>query len=52
LQEQHYAAAAATWRELQSLVAPGSSDARVIAANIVEADTLAQAAPVADGRGS
>jgi cytochrome c-type biogenesis protein CcmH len=40
LQEQRYAAAAATWRELQSLVAAESSDARVIAANIAEADAL------------
>ena len=52
LQEQRYAEAAASWRELQSLVAPGSSDARIIAANIVEADSLAQAALVADGRGN
>jgi len=54
LQEQHYVAAAATWRELQSLVTPGTPDARAIAANVVEADALAlaQAAPVADGRGS
>ena len=52
LQEQQYATAAATWRELQSLVPPGSSDARVIAANIAEADALAQSALVADGRGS
>jgi cytochrome c-type biogenesis protein CcmH len=51
LQEQQYSAAAATWRELESLVAAGSTDARVIAANIVEADALARtAAP--DGRGS
>lgn len=52
LQEQKYTTAAATWRELQSLVPPGSSDARVIAANIAEADALAQSALVADGRGS
>lgn len=52
LQEKQYATAAATWRELQSLVQPGSSDARVIAANIAEADELAQSALVADGRGS
>lgn len=52
LQEQRYAAAAATWRELQALVQPGSSDARVIAANIEEADALAQSALVADGRGN
>jgi cytochrome c-type biogenesis protein CcmH len=52
LQEQHYAAAAATWRELESLVTAGSSDARVIAANIVEADALARNPPVSDGQGS
>lgn len=52
LQEKQFATAAATWRELQALVQPGSSDARVIAANIAEADALAQAALVADGRGS
>ncbi|MGH8134715.1 MAG: tetratricopeptide repeat protein [Steroidobacteraceae bacterium] len=42
LQEQHYTAAAATWRELESLVPAGSADARVIAANVAEADALAQ----------
>jgi cytochrome c-type biogenesis protein CcmH/NrfG len=52
LQEKKFATAAATWRELQALVQPGSSDARVIAANIAEADALAQSALVADGRGS
>jgi tetratricopeptide (TPR) repeat protein len=52
LQEQHYAGAAATWRELQALVPAGSSDARVIAANIAEADELARSVTVADGRGS
>lgn len=52
LQEKQFATAAATWRELQALVQPGSPDARVIAANIAEADALAQAALVADGRGS
>ncbi len=51
LQEQHYAAAAATWRELELLVAVGSTDAKVIAANIVEADALARTA-VRDGRGT
>lgn len=42
LQEQHYTAAAATWRELESLMPAGSADARVIAANVAEADALAQ----------
>lgn len=49
LQEGRYAAAAATWRELQPLVASGSSDARVIAANIAEAEALAAGA--GPGRG-
>ena len=52
LQEQQYTAAAATWRELQALVAPGSSDARVLANNIDEADALARGATAADGRGT
>ena len=52
LQEQRYATAAATWRELLALVAEGSSDARVIAANIAEADALAATIQVADGKGS
>jgi cytochrome c-type biogenesis protein CcmH len=43
LQEGRYATAAATWRELSPLVAAGSTDARVIAANIAEADALAAA---------
>ena len=51
LQEGRYADAAATWRELQPLVPAGSSDARVIAANIVEADALAQPEAVLAGRG-
>jgi cytochrome c-type biogenesis protein CcmH len=51
LQEGRYAEAAATWRELQPLVAAGSSDARVIAANIVEADALAGPEAVLAGRG-
>ena len=42
LQEQRYSTAAATWRELAALVPAGSTDARVIAANIVEADALAR----------
>ncbi len=41
LQERHYAQAAATWRTLAALVADGSPDARVIAANIAEAEELA-----------
>jgi tetratricopeptide (TPR) repeat protein len=52
LQEQRYATAAATWRELLALVAQGSTDARVIAANIVEADALAGTAQNSDGQGS
>ncbi|MGE0030911.1 MAG: tetratricopeptide repeat protein [Steroidobacteraceae bacterium] len=51
LQEGRYADAAATWRELQPLVAAGSSDERVIAANIVEADALARPEAVLAGRG-
>jgi cytochrome c-type biogenesis protein CcmH/NrfG len=50
LQERRYAAAAATWRELQSLVAADSGDARIIAANIAEADALEAAAK--RGKGS
>ena len=41
LQERQYAQAAQTWRTLSVLVEPGSPDARVIAANISEADSLA-----------
>lgn len=52
LQEKQYAAAAATWRELEKLVPEGSSDARVIAANIEEADGLARTAAGAVGQGS
>lgn len=51
LQQGRYAAAAATWRELQPLVTPGSGDARVIAANVAEADALARPAAVLAGRG-
>ena len=50
LQEQRYATAAASWRELLALVPQGSSDARVIAANIAEADGLAGTVQVADGK--
>lgn len=52
LQEKQYTTAAATWRELEKLVPEGSSDARVIAANIEEADALARAASGAAGQGS
>lgn len=51
LQEGRYATAAATWRELEPLVASGSSDARVIAANIAEAEALAHAAGAGPGQG-
>jgi cytochrome c-type biogenesis protein CcmH/NrfG len=51
LQEQRFVTAAATWRELAALVPADSSDARVIAANIDEADALAQNAPASDGEG-
>jgi cytochrome c-type biogenesis protein CcmH len=51
LQEERYAAAAATWRELQPLVSSGSTDARVIAANIAEADALAAARVDRAGKG-
>lgn len=51
LQEGRYATAAATWRELQPLVASGSSDARVIAANIAEAEALAHTAGGTPGQG-
>lgn len=51
LQERRYANAAATWRELQPLVASGSSDARVIAANIAEAEALARSAGDGPGQG-
>ena len=40
LQERNYSAAARTWRTLEALVASGSPDARVIAANIAEAEAL------------
>lgn len=43
LQKRQYRQAATTWRTLQTLVPPGSPDARVIAANITEADSLAAA---------
>lgn len=50
LQEQRYDAAAATWRELLPLVAADSTDAKVIAANIVEADSLARDTKPSVGR--
>jgi cytochrome c-type biogenesis protein CcmH len=43
LQEGRYSTAAATWRELHPLVAAGSTDARVVAANIAVAEALAAA---------
>jgi tetratricopeptide (TPR) repeat protein len=52
LQERRYPAAAATWRELQSLIPPGSPDARVVAANIAEADALARSFAAGGGRGT
>ncbi len=52
LQEQRYTAAAATWRQLAVLVAADSADARVIAANIAEADALARSLSVSNGKGS
>ena len=39
------------WRQLQPLVASGSSDARVIAANIAEAEALADAGGAGSGQG-
>jgi tetratricopeptide (TPR) repeat protein len=41
LQEGRYASASETWRTLSALVAAGSPDARVIDANIAEANALA-----------
>lgn len=41
LQQKQYAQAAATWRALSTLVPVGSPDARVIFANIAEAEALA-----------
>lgn len=52
LQEMRYAEAAATWRQLGALVPAGSGDARIIAANVAEADALARAAIVAGGPGT
>jgi cytochrome c-type biogenesis protein CcmH len=40
-EERRYADALATWRQLQALVPPGSSDAKIIQANIAEASRLA-----------
>jgi len=41
-QEQHrYKEALATWRQLLAVVPPGSSDARIVSANIAEATRLA-----------
>lgn len=52
LQERRYAAAAASWRQLEALVPPGSGDARIIAANVAEADALARTVTVAGAPGS
>jgi tetratricopeptide (TPR) repeat protein len=52
LQERRYPAAAATWRELQPLVPPDSADARVIEANIAEADALSRSVSVANRAGN
>ncbi len=41
-EERRYADALATWRRLQSVVPPDSTDARIIEANIVEAARLAR----------
>jgi cytochrome c-type biogenesis protein CcmH len=49
LQQGRHAAAAATWQQLLKLVAPGSSDARVIEANLREARSLMAATPAAGG---
>ena len=40
-EERRYADALATWRQLQALVPPDSSDAKIIQANIAEASRLA-----------
>lgn len=40
-EERRYADALSTWRQLQALVPPGSSDAKIIQANIAEALRLA-----------
>lgn len=40
-EEHRYADALTTWRQLQALVPPGSSDAKIIQANIAEASRLA-----------
>jgi tetratricopeptide (TPR) repeat protein len=52
LQEKRFAAAGATWRQLEVLVPPGSGDARIIAANVAEADALAATATLAGGAGN
>lgn len=44
LQEEDFSTAAATWRELLELVRPESPDARILSANIAEADLLARSA--------
>ena len=40
-EERRYSDALTTWRQLQALVPPGSSDAKIIQANIAEASRLA-----------
>ncbi len=46
-QQDHYAAAAATWRRLQALLEPGSSVARAVAQQITAADARAGNRPPA-----
>jgi cytochrome c-type biogenesis protein CcmH len=41
-EERRYNDALASWRRLQALVPPGSSDARIVEANIAEAARLAR----------
>jgi hypothetical protein len=41
-EERRYSDALATWRRLQAVVPPGSSDARIVEANIAEAARLAR----------
>jgi cytochrome c-type biogenesis protein CcmH len=41
-QERRYSDALATWRRLQAVVPPDSSDARIVEANIAEAARLAR----------
>ena len=41
-EEHRYSDALATWRRLQAVVSPGSSDARIVEANMAEAARLAR----------